>query len=98
MKKILALITLAVTGLTFNANAQETSSSESPVQFGLKGGFNISNVYDQQGNDNNTDVKLGLAAGAFLHIPFGSALGFQPELLFSQKGFRGTGQVMGTNY
>ena len=98
MKKLIALIVLAVTGLTFNATAQDGSSSETGVKFGLKAGFNLSNIYDQEGNDNNTDVKMGLAGGAFLHIPFGSALGFQPEILFSQKGFRGTGQAMGTNY
>jgi hypothetical protein len=96
MKKILALIVLAVTGLSFNADAQDGSSSK--VRFGLKAGLNFSNVYDQEGNDNNTDVKMGFAGGAFLHIPFGSALGFQPEVLISQKGFRGTGVVAGTNY
>jgi hypothetical protein len=98
MKKILAFIVLAVTGLTFSANAQEGSPTDNKVRFGLKAGFNLSNVYDQQGNDNNTDVKMGFAGGAFLNIPLGSSLGFQPELLISQKGFRGTGQTLGTNY
>jgi len=98
MKKIIVLIALAVTGLTFNATAQDGSSGDDKVRFGLKAGFNLSNVYDQEGNDNNTDVKLGFAGGAFLHVPFGSALGFQPEMLISQKGFRGTGQVAGVNY
>jgi hypothetical protein len=98
MKKLIALIALAVTGLTFTAAAQDGSTTESKVRFGLKAGFNLSNVYDQQGNDNNTDVKMGLAAGAFLHVPLGSSLGFQPELLFSQKGFRGTGQALGATY
>jgi hypothetical protein len=98
MKKLVALIALAITVLTFNATAQEDSATEDGVRFGLKGGFNMSNVYDQQGNDNNTDMKFGLAAGGFLHFPLGPVLGFQPELLFSQKGFRGTGQSLGTTY
>ena len=98
MKRIIALFALAVTGLTFNAAAQDGSARENKVRFGLKAGFNISNLYDQEGNDNNTDAKMGLAAGAFLHIPFGSALGFQPEFLFSQKGFRATGQTLGADY
>jgi len=97
MKKIIALIALAVTGLTFNAAAQD-GSNDNKVRFGLKAGFNLSNAYDQYGNDNDTDVKAGLAAGAFLHVPLGSVLGFQPEFLFSQKGFRGTGQTLGAGY
>jgi hypothetical protein len=98
MKKIISVIALAVTGLTFSAAAQDGSTTENGVRFGLKAGFNFSNIYDQQGNDNDTNVKMGFAGGAFLHFPIGSALGFQPELLFSQKGFRGTGQALGTTY
>ena|SRR5436190_7172468 len=98
MKKVIALIALAVTGLTFNATAQDGSATENKVRFGLKAGFNVSNIYDQQGNNTNTDAKLGLAGGAFLHVPLGSVLGFQPEFLFTQKGFRGTGQILGTEY
>jgi hypothetical protein len=98
MKKLIVLIALVVTGLTFNANAQDGSGTESKVKFGLKAGFNLSNVHDQKGNDHNTDVKMGFAGGAFLHIPIGSAFGFQPEILFSQKGFRATGQAIGANY
>jgi hypothetical protein len=98
MKKFAVLIAFGVTALTFNANAQDVSAAGNKVRFGLKAGFNLANIYDQQGNNVNTDAKLGLAGGAFLNIPLGSVLGFQPEVLFSQKGFRGNGQILGTNY
>ena len=58
---------------------------------GLKAGLNISNVYDERGADFVADPKAGFAAGAFLSIPFGGWLGFQPEALISQKGFSSTG-------
>lgn len=96
MKKLISLIAL-VAGLTFTATAQD-SNDDNKVRFGLKGGFNISNVYDVEGGDYEADAKLGLVAGVFLAIPMGQSFGFQPELLFSQKGFRGTGVALGTNY
>ena len=68
--------------ITYGATAQNK------VAFGMKAGANYSNVYDSKGEDFNADPKFGLAAGAFLSIPFGQYIGIQPEILFSQKGFK----------
>ncbi|MFL5727871.1 MAG: porin family protein [Cytophagaceae bacterium] len=65
---------------------------------GLKAGFNYSNVYDTQGESFVANPKLGLAAGAFFSIPLSKHLGIQPELLLSQKGFKGTGIYGGNSY
>jgi hypothetical protein len=54
-------------------------------------------VYDSQGEEFDADSKFGLAAGAFLQIPFGKYLGIQPEVLFSQKGFKRTGRMFGAS-
>ena len=66
--------------------------------FGLKIGANYANVYDEQTDDFKADPKIGLAAGGFLAIPIGKYFGVQPEALFSQKGFKSSGSILGNNY
>lgn len=90
MKKII-LIIAAIAFMASNSNAQENNNDSSEkLHFGLKAGGNYSNVYDTKGDNfnTNTDPKFGLAIGAFVAIPIGKYLGFQPEILFSQKGFK----------
>lgn len=97
MKKIIILITIIVT-LINTAGAQNQTDFRERFLIGIKAGVNYSNVYDSQGEEFSADPKLGLAAGAFLVIPFGKYLGLQPEVLFSQKGFKATGKILGGNY
>lgn len=68
------------------------------LMIGVKVGANLSNVYDTQGQQFQADSKFGLAAGAFVSIPLGRYFGIQPEVLFSQKGFQGSGSLLGSNY
>jgi hypothetical protein len=99
MKKAIltiALITLSVS----NSIAQESTSIDNREKlfFGLKVGTNYSNVYDSESEDFVADSKFGLAAGAFVSIPLGKFIGVQPEILFSQKGFKSSGTFLGTEY
>lgn len=96
MKKIILIIG-AVTTMANFSSAQETDLRER-LLFGLKAGVNYSNVYDTQGEEFQADPKLGLAAGAFIAIPIGKYLGIQPEVLYSQKGFKATGRILGGYY
>jgi hypothetical protein len=66
--------------------------------FGLKVGANYANVYDEQTENFQADPKFGLAAGAFVSIPIGKYFGLQPEALFSQKGFKSSGSILGNTY
>lgn len=68
------------------------------LSFGLKAGLNMSNVWDTQGQDFVADPKYGLAGGAFVSLPIGTYLGIQPELIISQKGFQGSGSLLGFSY
>lgn len=68
------------------------------IQMGVKLGTNYSNVYDIREEDFHTDPKFGFVTGVFVAIPLGKFIGFQPEILFSQKGFQGTGKFTGTDY
>jgi len=94
MKKLLLLS--AIIGFAMsNSYAQKTRDE---VSFGLKIGSNYSNVYDSQGDTFTADGKFGFAAGAFLSLPLGKAIGIQPELIYSEKGFKATGAFLGSNY
>ncbi|MDQ3190872.1 MAG: PorT family protein [Bacteroidota bacterium] len=95
MKKLILTIT-AITFIITSINAQ--TDTRERILFGLKAGLNYSNVYDTQGEGFRADPKAGLAAGAFLSIPIGKYLGLQPEVLFSQKGYKSTGTLLGTTY
>ena len=68
------------------------------MSFGLKIGANYSNVYDTNNEDFVADSKLGFAAGGFVAIPLGKFIGIQPELMYSQKGFKSTGTYLGSTY
>jgi hypothetical protein len=65
---------------------------------GLKAGYNYANVYDADGENFKTDPKIGFAAGVFLTVPIGKYFGIQPEVLFSQKGFKASGTLLGNSY
>ena len=94
MKKLIlmAAVIAAVAGRSY---AQQTRDAFS---FGLKIGSNYSNVYDSQGDKFAADGKYGLAAGAFLSLPLGKFIGLQPEVIYSEKGFKGSGSFLGSNY
>ncbi|MBN1989353.1 MAG: PorT family protein [Bacteroidales bacterium] len=91
MKKTLFLIIASVALFASTGFSQD-------VHFGPKVGLNLSNVYDSEGEDFDADAKFGLAAGLFVSIPIGSFLGIQPEVMFSQKGFKASGSILGNNY
>ena len=94
MKKI-TLIFATIVLVNGLCNAQDKRDN---LHFGLKVGFNLSNVYDTRGENFVADSKYGLAAGAFLAIPLGKVFGLQPEVLYSEKGFKSTGSFLGTTY
>jgi len=90
MKLPFFLISFALLSISLQA--------QNRVSFGVKGGLNISNVYDSEGDTYSADPKTGFAAGGFLHIPIGGFFGVQPEVMFSQKGYVTSGSVLGLDY
>ena len=90
MKKlVLFVITMTI---LHNTNAQSNGG------FGLKVGINRSNIYDSKNSDVAAEAKMGFVVGGFFAIPLGDFVGLQPEILFSQKGFKGTGKILGSSY
>lgn len=99
MLKTIAIATLLISSIGIsNAQTNTGSNSRDKVHIGAKIGFNYANVYDSKGEDFNADAKFGMALGGFISIPIGVYFGVQPELLFSQKGFKGSGKLLGLDY
>ena len=98
MKKVILLL-VAIIFVANLLNAQENNTDlREKLQFGLKAGANYSNIYDSQAQEFNTEYKFGFAAGAFLALPIGKFIGLQPEILFSQKGYKSTGTFLTIPY
>ncbi len=98
MKKVL-LVLLVSSFLAPTLSAQSADSDKrSNISFGVKAGVNFSNVYNTEGQSFVADGKFGFAGGVFLGIPIGSFIGVQPEVLFSQKGFKASGSILGGTY
>ena len=94
-KKGALLITLFFATIGFSQTVTDTRDE---LKLGIKAGVNYSNVYDEEGQDFVASGKAGFAAGAFVSIPLGKFFGIQPEVMYSQKGYKATGKVLGFNY
>jgi len=85
---VLAIISTTIFAQNTNNDAFDVRQN---LAGGLKIGGNYSNIYDSKGDNFKAEGKIGFVGGAFLSIPINKYIGIQPEVLFSQKGFRGTG-------
>ncbi|NCT08960.1 MAG: PorT family protein [Flavobacteriia bacterium] len=97
MKKVILLIVFVTVSIT-NFYAQTDAVQRNSVTFGIKAGANYSNVYDSSTQDFIADGKFGFAGGVFVGIPLGKIIGIQPEILYSQKGFKSSGTYFGSTY
>ena len=95
-KKAATLVVLLMASMSFAQDGNTDDRDE--LKFGIKAGVNFANVYDEKGDEFVADGKTGLAAGAFVSIPFGKLFGIQPEVMYSQKGFKSSGNVLGFGY
>lgn len=93
MKKVL-LFTALFVSTAFISNAQDRDV----FKFVVKGGATASNVYDSEGENFEADTRLGYTVGAGFEIPIGTFLGIHPEVLVTQKGFKGSGSILGADY
>lgn len=100
---------MVLTGFAAMSYGQETTKSvtvyeenktdyREQVMWGLKAGANYSNVFDTKGESFQHDARFGFAGGAFVAIPIGKYLGLQPSVIYSKRGFHGTGRVLGGTY
>ncbi|MGM0478926.1 MAG: porin family protein [Bacteroidota bacterium] len=105
MKRIRILVLLGSMSISSIGIAQNETINDpeeydhrEEITFALKAGLNFSNVYNSRSEEFRADGKFGFAGGAALTIPIGKYLGVQPEILLSQKGFKGNGVFLGSDY
>lgn len=103
MKNIIKLVLPAILLLCGiqNSSAQDDDDwerYERRIHFGPKAGVNYSNVFDERGDEFVASGKFGFVGGAFVSLPIGLHFAIQPEILFSQKGFKATGSIIGFDY
>lgn len=94
IQSIYVIAALLITNLAFS----QQEDMRDQFNFGLKAGANLSNVWDSKAEDFSADPKFGFAGGAFVTIPLGKLLAIQPEVMFSQKGYRSTGTLFTVPY
>jgi hypothetical protein len=63
-------------------------------RLGLKGGLSIATIIKTNDNSFSSDPLYGFNGGAVLYLPLGHVVAIQPEVLFSQKGYRATGTAL----
>lgn len=95
---VITMITLSATGALAQTVERTETDNRFEISIGIKGGLNLSNVYDSEGDDFVANSKVGFVLGGFVSIPLGQYFGLQPEVLFSQKGFKSSGTFLGSSY
>ncbi len=95
MKKLMILSACA---LAFSAGNVKAQSAANRVHLGLRAGANVSNVIKDGDADYSTGSKIGANAAIFVEIPIAPVFSIQPEVQFSQKGYKNTGTFLGSPY
>ena len=99
LKKLFIAPVFALALLSTQSNVAQTTTTNEPynmdnreeLSVGIKAGINYSNVYSESGDGYVADGKVGFAGGVFVSIPLSQLIGIQPELMYSQKGFKTEG-------
>ncbi len=88
-----------------NSNSMSTSSyaktdnsDKRQFHIGLKAGANLSNVIQHIDENTTNGSKAGFVGGLFLELPIVKGFSIQPEVLFSQKGYKSKGSYLSTPY
>ncbi|RKR81373.1 outer membrane protein with beta-barrel domain [Mucilaginibacter gracilis] len=61
--------------------------SQNKVKFDIIGGLNVSNVVNVNDYNFSTGTLAGFHAGAGIEVPFNTNFAFEPEVLYSGKGY-----------
>lgn len=86
MKKFILVLLAFVLGFSTAAQAQRRGRGGNDVSLGLKAGASLTNLVGS--NAQNLDNLFGFHAGVFANINLTSLFAFQPELIYSQKGYK----------
>lgn len=99
ISKNFGLLLIIFVSSTVMAQESTSKASEEPnARLGFRGGLNIATLIKTNDNNFSSTPLYGFNGGAVLQLPLGKVIALQPELLFSQKGYRATGSSLTGNY
>src|SRR5882762_6612169 len=86
--------TLLILGISVSAFSQDKDSKKDDdpaARFGFKGGLSIAHIVKTGDDSYKSSALYGFNGGVVIQLPLGKIIAIQPEVLFSQKGYRATG-------
>jgi len=85
---------------TSSTSYTKPAATTERVHVGVRAGANSSNIIKSGSGDVDisTGAKLGFNAALFLEIPIIPAFSIQPEVQYSQKGYKSSGTYLSTPY
>jgi len=91
-----ALLTLTISYSAFSQDSHEDSRQEPRI--GFKGGLSIATMVRTGDQSISSTPLYAFNGGGIILLPLGKVIALQPEVLFSQKGYRATGTDLTGNY
>ncbi|HTL06641.1 MAG TPA: porin family protein [Chitinophagaceae bacterium] len=89
MKTILLAGLFSVSILSVTAQARRAHAHDDvDVAFGIKGGLNIANLHVENAGSSTADAKASFHAGGLAHIHITKSFALQPELMYSNQGYK----------
>lgn len=79
----LCALTLFISASFGMLHAQDNNVN---TEFGVKGGFNMSNLYNSGDDVDDNNILYGFNAGVYATLPISDFIAIQPEVLFTTKG------------
>jgi hypothetical protein len=83
MKRLSILISISFMLISISYSTCQAQEIP-PVQFGIKGGLNLSNLYTSDAS--RSDMLVGFNLGVFDKLPLNNSIAIQPEFYITTKG------------
>ncbi len=91
MKTILFAGAMTLSVVSMQAQSRNHKNTDGTVAFGIKGGVNVSTIHVENGvTAGDVDGKVGFHAGGLAHIHVNKYFALQPEILYSNQGYKYT--------
>ncbi|WP_154856588.1 porin family protein [Cyclobacterium xiamenense] len=84
--RLIISLTLLIVTVLASTNSSSAQNNNPGPKFGIKGGLNLSQLYVEQPDVEDENMKAGIHFGVFGKIPINSFVAVQPEVLYTNMG------------
>jgi len=92
------LLVLCLSNSVFSQENADKHDHDPVPRIGFKGGLSIATIIKTNDNNFSSDPLYGFNGGGVIQLPLGRVIALQPEVLFSQKGYRASGTSLTGDY